>query len=257
MCTIVLLRRPGHDWPLIVGANRDEMATRPWKAPARHWPDRPEAVAGLDVEAGGSWLGVNDAGVTAAMLNRHGTLGRAKGFRSRGELVLEALDHADAVEAARALKHLEPGAYRPFNMIVADNRDAFWLRNRGSEGPGRIETGRIPVGIAMITAHDMGDMASPRIRAYLPRFQVAPPPDPDRADWAAWETLLASRDSGEGDSSVETGPAAAMAIRTATGFGTVCGTLLGLPASEAYGRKPIWRFAPGLPGEVPWVDIRI
>src|SRR5205807_8307617 len=88
MCTSVLLRRPGHDWPLILGANRDEMATRPSKPPARHWPDRAEVVAGLDVEAGGSWLGVNDAGVTAAMLNRHGTLGRAKGVRPRGELVL-------------------------------------------------------------------------------------------------------------------------------------------------------------------------
>ena len=58
MCTIVLLRRPGHDWPLILGANRDEMATRPSKPPARHWPDRAEVVAGLDVEAGGSWLGI-------------------------------------------------------------------------------------------------------------------------------------------------------------------------------------------------------
>src|SRR5690349_16414791 len=128
MCTVVLLRRPGHDWPLILGANRDEMASRPWRPPGRHWPDRDDVVAGLDLEAGGSWLGLNESGVVAAILNRTGTLGPAPGRRSRGELVLEALDHADAADAAGALTALDPAAYRPFNLIVADNRDAFWLR---------------------------------------------------------------------------------------------------------------------------------
>ncbi|HUK60145.1 MAG TPA: NRDE family protein, partial [Stellaceae bacterium] len=114
MCTLVMLRRPGHAWPVIVGANRDEMINRPWEEPARHWPDRPEVVAGRDTLAGGSWLGLNDFGVVAAVLNRHGSLGPAPGQRSRGELVLEALDHADAREAAAALAALEPGAYRTF-----------------------------------------------------------------------------------------------------------------------------------------------
>jgi len=257
MCTVVILRRPGHAWPVLLAANRDEMLDRPWLPPARHWPDRPEVVAGRDELAGGTWLGINDYGVVAGILNRQHSLGPAAGMRSRGELVLEALDHADAAHAAAALTGLETRAYRPFNLIIADNRDAFWLRNRGSEGPGRVESGPIPVGVSMITAHDMGDVTSPRIRAYLPRFKAAPPPDPDRGDWAAWEALLASRDSGDGDESVESGPAAAMAIRTETGFGTVCGSLIALPAAEALGRKPIWRFAPGLPGEAPWVDIRI
>src|SRR5689334_23299078 len=115
MCTVVIQRRPNHPWPVLIAANRDEMGDRPWRAPARHWPDRPDVVAGLDELAGGSWLGLNDAGVVAGILNREGTLGPAAGKRSRGELVLEALDHADAAEAARALSHLDPRAYRPFN----------------------------------------------------------------------------------------------------------------------------------------------
>src|ERR671932_1766584 len=117
MCTVVLLRRPGHRWPLILAANRDEMIGRPAKPPGRHWPDRADVVAGLDELAGGSWLGLNDSGVVAGVLNRHGTLGPAEGRRSRGELVLEALDHADAAEAAEALAALEPRAYRPFNLV--------------------------------------------------------------------------------------------------------------------------------------------
>ena len=68
MCTLVLLRRPGHDWPLVLAANRDEMIDRPARPPARHWPDRPEVVAGLDELAGGSWLGLNDHGVVAGIL---------------------------------------------------------------------------------------------------------------------------------------------------------------------------------------------
>ena len=135
MCSVIILRRPANDWPLMIGLGEltnyigDELNTRPWKPPARHWPDRPEVVAGLDELAGGSWMGVNDQGLAVCILNRFGTLGPQDGKRSRGELVLEALDHADARDAANALSRLEPSAYRTFNLVIADNRDAFWLRN--------------------------------------------------------------------------------------------------------------------------------
>ena len=131
MCSIVLLLRPGHNWPVLIGANRDEMQDRPWRAPGRHWPDRPEVVAGIDLLAGGSWLGINAQGVVAAVSNRMNTLGPAEGFRSRGELVLEALDHPDAAAAAAALADIAPNAYRPFNMVIADSADSWWLRNLG------------------------------------------------------------------------------------------------------------------------------
>src|SRR3981189_2346500 len=99
MCTLVILRRPEHDWPVIIGANRDEMIDRPAKPPGRHWADRAEVVAGLDLLAGGSWLGINDWGVAAAVLNRHGSLGPAAGLRSRGEIVLQGPRPARGVPA--------------------------------------------------------------------------------------------------------------------------------------------------------------
>src|SRR3546814_20702272 len=89
--------------------------------------------------------------VVAAILNRRGSLGPAPGKRSRGELVLEALDHADALAAAEALAELNPQAYRSFTMVVADNRDAYWLRNRGEPGTRVIEVAPVPVGFAMLT----------------------------------------------------------------------------------------------------------
>ncbi len=144
MCTLVLLHRPDHDWPLLLAANRDELAGRPARPPGRHWPDRAEVRAGLDELAGGSWLGVNDSGVVAAVLNRTGTLGPADGKRSRGELVLEALDHREAAAAAEALVDLDPRAYRPFNLVIADRDGVFCLRHAGD---GAIRVDRLPPGL--------------------------------------------------------------------------------------------------------------
>ena len=127
---------------------------------------------------GGTWLGLNDDGVVAAVLNRRGTLGPEPGKRSRGELVLEALDHAEAQDAAEALRALDPAAWRPFNLIVADARDAFWLRHAG-DGPIRVQP--IEAGMHMIEAGELDDPASARIGRFLPQFRFVPAPDPARA----------------------------------------------------------------------------
>ena len=104
---------------MLLATNRDEMRYRPSEPPGRHWSDRPQVVAGLDRTGGGSWLGMNDQGLVAAIMNRKHSLGPAPGKRSRGELVLEALDHVGAKEAAWALADLHPNVYRPFNLVVA------------------------------------------------------------------------------------------------------------------------------------------
>lgn len=247
MCSVILLRRPGHPWPVLIGANRDEMLARPWLAPGRHWPDRPDIVAGQDQTAGGSWLGINETGVVAAILNRQNSLGPAAGKRSRGELVLEALDHADAADGAAALGHLDPASYRPFNLLVADNRDAFWVAHQGK----RIAVQPIPVGLSMLTSYDLNDPASPRIRFYRPLFEAAATPDPEGGDWRAWQELLGSRiwDQGAGR---ESGPGGAMCIVTDTGFGTTSSAALALPAAEDAGKKPIFLFCPGRPDKTEW-----
>jgi uncharacterized protein with NRDE domain len=254
MCTVILLRRPNHPWPLILGANRDEMTSRPWRAPGRHWPDRPEVVAGLDQEAGGSWLGLNDHGVVAAVLNRRGSLGPQRGKRSRGELVLEALDHAEARPAAEALVHLDPLAYRSFNLVIADDREAFWLRNRADDGPERVELIDLPPGLSMLTAGDRNDPTSPRVRSHFGRILSAPAPDPESGDWLAWEAILASRLHDADD-----GPEAAMTVVTGGGFETVSSSLIALPTRPIRlgppSSRPLWRFAPGRPDQTPYEEI--
>jgi len=232
---------------LIAAANRDEMQDRPWQRPGRWWEDRPETVAGQDILAGGSWLGINDFGVMAAVLNRTGTLGPLASKRSRGELVLEALDHADADQAAQALSGLAGGSYRPFNLVIADNCTAFLVQNDGL----RVTASRIAPGLHMLTERELDDRASPRIAAHLDRFRAAPPPDPATGDWESWTKLLC--DSTEDDADTDS---AAMCFARPSGFGTVSSSLIALPA-PGIEADPVWRFAPGRPDRTPFEPVAI
>ncbi len=229
MCTVVLLIRPGHRWPLALAANRDERLDRPWDPPGAYWPSQPDVIAGRDRSAGGTWMGLNDASVAAAVLNRPGSLGPAPGKRSRGELPLLALTHPTAEAAANAIATLDAGAWRSFNLVLADREGAIFIRGLG-HGPPQAQ--RLGPGLHMVTAHDPNDLDSPRVARHLSRFQAATPPDED--DWTAWRGILADRsgDAGEQLNVVPRG-----------GFGTVCSSLLALPMAG----DPVWLFAPGPP----------
>jgi hypothetical protein len=252
MCTLVILRRPDHEWPLILAANRDEMIDRPTSPPGRHWADRPQVVAGLDHVAGGSWFGLNDYGVVAAVMNREGSLGPAPDKRSRGELVLEALDHAEASEAAQALAFLDPVAYRAFNLFVADPVSAYWLRHEGGTAPGRVEVAEIHAGLHMLSARDLDDESLPRIRSYLPRFRGASAPSPAGGDWKGWPALVADRGYSEKD-----GPYAAMNLALPNGFGTRSSHLLALPRYPGVTFDPVFLYADGAPHQASFEPVSL
>ncbi len=247
MCTVVTLRRPGHAWPLLLATNRDEMRGRNWSPPARHWPERPSTVAGKDHQAGGSWLGVNDHGVAVAILNRRGSLGTEAGKRSRGDLVLDALDHRSAEAAAEALIRYEGGAFRSFNMAIADREHGFWLRGLGQ---GAIEAFLLPEGIGMLTAWDLNDTdKSARSDFYLPKFRAAEPPQIEAGDWGDWQRLLESTETAAGESD----PNGAMTVLTEWGFGTVSRSLVALPQQG----RPKWWFASLYPQDLPFAPVEI
>jgi hypothetical protein len=243
MCTVVILRRPGEPWPVVLGANRDEKFDRGWDPPAAWWPDRPGVMGGCDRDAGGTWMAANEAGVVAAVLNRPGSLGPAPGKRSRGELPLLAVEHGTAEAAAAAIAALSAAEWRPFNLVLADRTRAFFLRGTGTGGP---EVLPLPEGVSMVTALDPNDLSSPRTARHLPRFRAAAPPNPDRDDWAGWDALLA--DDGFG---ADAGPAEALCVPPTDGFGTVCSSLLALDRNG--GR--VWRFADGPPSRTPFAPL--
>jgi uncharacterized protein with NRDE domain len=245
MCTLVIARRPDGPWPILLAANRDELAERRSLPPGRHWDDRPEVTGGMDLTAGGSWLALNDDGVVAAVLNRRGTLGPEPGKRSRGELVLEALEHPDAEIAAEMLSGLDPAAWRPFNLVIADSATAWWLRHAGD---GAIHATPIAAGVSLLEAGELNDPHSPRTGRYLDRF-AASLPDPDKGDWAGWTALLADRGSDSGDARD------AMCIVTGDSYGTRSSSLVALPRFA--GERAIWLHADGRPDETAFAPVEL
>jgi uncharacterized protein with NRDE domain len=134
MCLILIAWQAHPDYPLVVAANRDEFFARP-AAAAAFWPEAPQVLAGRDLEAGGSWLGISREQRFAALTNyREG--GRvATNARSRGALVADFLSgHASpsaylAQVAARAVD------YNGFNLFVADGQCLAYYANRGDSPP--------------------------------------------------------------------------------------------------------------------------
>ena len=237
LCTVVLLIRPGHDWPLILAANRDERLDRAWDPPAAHWPAQPDIVAGRDRSGGGTWMALNGHGVAAAVLNRPGSLGPAAGKRSRGELPLLALAHRTAGAAAAAITAVDAAGWRSFNLVLADRFGGIFVRGRGHGHP---EATPLAPGLHMVTAHDPDDPDSPRVARHLARFRAAEAPGP--GDWQAWLPILSDR-SGPAGEQINVVPRA--------GFGTVCSSLLLLPRQG----PPVWRFAAGPPHAAPFLPV--
>jgi hypothetical protein len=240
VCTVVLLIRPGHAWPLVLAANRDERLDRAWDPPAAWWPEHPGVVAGRDRTGGGTWMGLNRHGMIAAVLNRRGSLGPAPGKRSRGELPLLALAQPTAEQASQAIAALDDGQWRGFNLVVADAAGAMFLRGLGHGHP---QVQRLSPGLHMVTAHDPDDLNSPRVARHLPRFAAAPPPDPVHG-WSAWQELLSDQ-AGEAAQQLNVVPRG--------GFGTTCSSLVALPAEG----PPVWLFAAGPPHAAPFQSVGI
>lgn len=131
MCTLTLAWQAFPDAPVVAAANRDERLSRESEPPARRDWD-PPAIAPLDAEAGGTWIGYNAAGVFAAVTNRWVDADLA-GERSRGLLVRDVLGHESAEDGVRAVERaIEAHEYQGFNLVVADERAAVYLEWDGS-----------------------------------------------------------------------------------------------------------------------------
>ena len=127
MCLLLVGFRAGFDVPLVVGANRDERYDRP-ADPVRRRGAAPRILAGLDVEAGGTWLAANEAGVVAALTNQPVELGRDPSKRTRGELPFLLAAARSAREGVDALiETVDPQAYNPCSVLVGDRSCLFSL----------------------------------------------------------------------------------------------------------------------------------
>ena len=152
MCLILLAWQAPGEHALVVAANRDEFHARP-AAPAAFWPDQPAILAGRDLEARGTWMGISRHGKFAAVTNyRGGTEPRAE--HSRGSLVSAFLANAQAPAHYVDEVRKKAASYSGFNLLVSDDRELWWLSNRDGT-PRRLEPGIYGLGNALLDSPDV------------------------------------------------------------------------------------------------------
>jgi uncharacterized protein with NRDE domain len=118
MCILLAAWQVHPRYDLVVAANRDEFHARP-AAPAAAWDDAPHVVAGRDLEAGGTWLGVGPDGRFAAVTNVRRP-GQPVGQRSRGALVAEFLRQRQSATRYGSSLVADADCYAGVNLMYAD-----------------------------------------------------------------------------------------------------------------------------------------
>lgn len=139
MCLVLVAWRGHAKYPCVVAANRDELYSRAAQ-PAHWWHSEPPILAGRDLSAGGTWLGITRSGRFAALTNYRGAEQRRGHAPSRGTLVSSILMSNDTTEQSlRALREAGPG-YNAFNLLFSDGEQlAVYESVRGAGrvlGPG-------------------------------------------------------------------------------------------------------------------------
>jgi uncharacterized protein with NRDE domain len=167
MCTLAIYFQVFPDYPVVIAANRDEFLSRP-ALPPTTLLEHPHVVGGKDLQASGTWLGINEYGLIAGLLNRR----RADygdpdpKLRSRGLLCLDALRHRTAAEAAAFVRSQRGTDYNAFNLLVASRDATFVAYNRG----GALELVNLEPGMHLLTNLDVNDFECPRISRAYERF---------------------------------------------------------------------------------------
>jgi uncharacterized protein with NRDE domain len=165
MCLLVLAWRAHPRYRLIVAANRDEFHERP-TAPLSVWPAPNDILAGRDLRAGGTWMGID----------RHHRFGAVTNFRelqrprrsapSRGGLVPAFLGQEESPEAFLARIETDAPGYSGFNLLISDT-DRLWYASNRMDRFGR----PLPPGVYGLS-NEFLDTPWPKLRRVRQRFEA-------------------------------------------------------------------------------------
>jgi len=174
MCLILFALQQHSEFPLVVIANRDEYYARPTRS-AHWWQDSEGIFAGRDLQAQGTWMGVNKNGRFAAVTNvrEPGMLAPAR--LSRGVLPREFLAGDEAAETFIEQIKSEADDYAGFNLLIGDSAGLFFYSNRQA---GVIE---IPAGIHGIS-NGLFDESWPKLNSGKQDLARVLAGDPDTND---------------------------------------------------------------------------
>lgn len=140
MCLLILAWKHHPRYRLILAGNRDEFHDRP-AAPLNWWQDEARLLAGRDLKAGGTWLGVARSGRFGVVTNYRDLQAPVEGAPSRGQLVPRFL--TGATSPKEFLDDLRGAAprYSGFNLLVGGTRALYYFSNRGPASPAALAPG--------------------------------------------------------------------------------------------------------------------
>ena len=123
-------------------------------------------VGGRDLEAGGTWLGVNQHGLVVALLNRRSASGPDPSRESRGLLCLRALQQNDLAGVEALLESEQGDRFNSFTLVAATRQRAVVAVQAGAS----IAIRPLPAGVHMVTNFEVNDAECPRIAGARQRF---------------------------------------------------------------------------------------
>jgi uncharacterized protein with NRDE domain len=146
MCLILLAKDYHPEYKLILAANRDEFYHRKTEA-ANFWDEHPDVLAGKDMEAGGTWLGITKKGKIGMLTNYRDLRNLKEHAPSRGRLVLDYLTNGHKPD--EYLDEIKPIApkFNGFNLLVGYPDQLLYFSNYGNG----VE--KVPGGIVGISNH--------------------------------------------------------------------------------------------------------
>jgi uncharacterized protein with NRDE domain len=235
MCLLAVFFRVLPGAPVLLAANREESLSRPTSPPARQ-AGQPPVICGLDLVAGGTWLGVNQHGLVVAVTNR--PLPKPAGTPpSRGILCRRLLSLRTADDAAEeCARQFETGGYAGANFVCLDSASGYIVSNSG-----QVVTGALSPGSHVLTNGELNDEADARI-ALVRRLLSA-----ETFSSVAEFLELAQRVCRRGPDP-QTGTSIVLRSQF---YGTVSSTLLGLTDDP---RQAVYRYAPGAPDQTQYDD---
>lgn len=128
MCLIVFSFKQHRTYPVILAGNRDEFYSREaWQA--HFWDTAPPMLAGKDLRAGGTWLGVNLKGEFGAITNYRDLNNPMSGKRTRGEIIPEFLTQDGSRKNRLTKLQMKYPAYSGFNLLAGNADQLFYLNN--------------------------------------------------------------------------------------------------------------------------------
>jgi uncharacterized protein with NRDE domain len=140
MCLLVFAWKTHPKYPLVLAGNRDELHARPALA-AGFWEQSPDILAGRDLQAGGTWLGLTTGGRFAVVTNYRAGLNPEKASLSRGLLTADFLRNGVAADVYMQEVAKRATDYGAFSLIVGDRNTLWYLSNRGEHEPREVLPG--------------------------------------------------------------------------------------------------------------------